>query len=360
LGVIQGLILSGMLFSASGTHYMNRFLGAIVLLVSLACLNGYFFQAPWFQASQLCQLLHAVIPLVIIMPVGPLIFFYTRSVTTPGWRMDKTDRRHFYPIVIDLVPYLAALVYIIGYFSKFIIPNPGPWALFIDNYNTYADIPRWLSISVYLYVSYRLIQVNSRQNSTYKWLRSFILAFAVFQSIWLCFMIPYLIPRYNIPLLEKVGWYPVMVPMVVLIYWMGIKGFLLFKTGDKNVYKRAPARITPDEVSQTLILLTRLMDEEHLYLKPNLNLEMLSKHIHVPPKIVSAVLNSQLHLSFNQWVNGYRVAAFKQRVVQANSGHLTLAGVALECGFNSQASFQRVFKQLTGMVPSEYRDSVTG
>lgn len=337
---------------------MNRFLGGIVLLVSLACLNAYFFQAQWFQASQLCQLFHAVTPLVLIMPVGPLIFFYTRSITTPDWRIDKTDRRHFYSIVIDLVPYVAALVYIIGYFSKMITPNPVPWAFFIDNYNTYADIPRWLSISVYLYASYKLIKINAVQSSTYKWLRSFILAFAVFQFIWLCFMVPYLIPQYNIPLLEQVGWYPVMVPMVVLIYWMGIKGFLVFKTGDKNAYKRGPVRITPGTADQTLLLLTQLMAEEHLYLKPDLNLEMLSKHIQVPPKTVSAVLNSQLHLSFNQWVNGYRVAAFKQRITQANSGHLTLAGVAFECGFNSQASFQRVFKQLTGMVPSEYRDSV--
>ncbi|MBB6129339.1 helix-turn-helix transcriptional regulator [Mucilaginibacter lappiensis] len=348
-----------MLFSTPGTHYINRFLGAIVLLVSLACLNSYFFQAPWFQASQLCRLLGAVVPLVIIMPVGPLIFFYTRAIITPGWRIDKTHRRHFYPTIIDLVPYLAAIIYLIGYFLKMITPNPAPWALFIDNYNTYADIPRWLSISVYLYASYRLIQVNSGQNSTYKWLRSFILAFALFQFVWLCFMIPYLIPRYNTPLLEQVGWYPVMIPMVVLIYWMGIKGFLVFKTGDKNAYERATMRITPGIASQTLILLTRLMEEEHLYLKPDLNLEMVSKHIQLPPKTVSAVLNSQLHLSFNQWLNGYRVAAFKQRIIQANSGHLTLAGVASECGFNSQASFQRIFKQLTGMVPSEYRDSVT-
>nr|WP_255486927.1 helix-turn-helix domain-containing protein [Mucilaginibacter sp. SP1R1] len=84
---------------------------------------------------------------------------------------------------------------------------------------------------------------------------------------------------------------------------------------------------------------------------------MLSKHINIPAKTISALLNNHLHQSFNQWVNSYRVAAFKQRLADANSSHLTLAGIALECGFNSQATFQRIFKQFTGKVPSEYRDT---
>jgi len=359
LGVIQGFILSGMLFSALRDYYMNRYLGAIVLLMSLACLNGYFFEAAWFQQSVVCQVLHSVVPLVLIMPVGPLIFFYTKAVTDQHWRMEKKQWKQFFPVVIDLVPYLAAFIYIFGYFLKIISPNPGPWGLFIDNYNTYADIPRWLSVSVYLYSSYKLVKINHNEKPLYNWLRLFIKAFAVFQVVWFCFMVPYVIPQYNIPLLEQVGWYPVLVPLVVLIYWMGIKGYLAAKagTGYQQKANKTAARIAPEIASQTLAVLTRIMEEEQLYLKPDLNLEMLSKHTHISPKTISAVLNSHLHLSFNQWVNGYRIAAFKQRLMEANSGHLTLAGMALECGFNSQATFQRIFKQFTGMVPSEYRDS---
>jgi len=35
--------------------------------------------------------------------------------------------------------------------------------------------------------------------------------------------------------------------------------------------------------------------------------------------------------------------------------NLTIAGIAFECGFNSQATFQRTFKELTGQSPSEFR-----
>ena len=120
---------------------------------------------------------------------------------------------------------------------------------------------------------------------------------------------------------------------------------------------KSAARIAPEAANQVLVRLIKLMEEEHLYLKPDLNLELVSKRIDITPKVISAVLNNHLQQSFSQWLNGYRVAAFKQRILMAESDHLTLAGMAFECGFNSQASFQRIFKQCTGMVPSKYRDS---
>lgn len=359
LGIIQGGILSGMLFLSVEKYYMNRFIGSLILLVSLACLNGYFFHSQWFQNNKICQILHAVIPLILVMPLGPLIFFYTKSALYTNWRLKKKEWRHFYTVVIDLVPYAVALIYIAGHFSKLLPNNPGPWGLFIDTYNTYADIPRWLSLSVYLYSSYKLIKTDCNQKPFYNWLRLFIIAFAAFQFVWLCFMIPYLVPQYNIPLLDSVGWYPVLIPLVVLIYWAGIKGYIVVKTHASSLPKenKSAARIAPEAANQVLARFTKLMEEERLYLKPDLNLELLSKHIDISPKVISAVLNNHLQQSFSQWLNGYRIAAFKQRILMADSDHLTLAGMAFECGFNSQASFQRIFKQYTGMVPSEYRNS---
>ncbi len=34
----------------------------------------------------------------------------------------------------------------------------------------------------------------------------------------------------------------------------------------------------------------------------------------------------------------------------------TLLGIAYECGFNSKASFNRVFKKETGLSPSQYKN----
>ena len=50
--------------------------------------------------------------------------------------------------------------------------------------------------------------------------------------------------------------------------------------------------------------------------------------------------------------------AFKQKVKQPELGNLTFAGIASECGFNSQATFQRAFKHVTGLSPSEFKNQV--
>lgn len=338
---------------------MNRYLGALITLVSLACLNAYFFHAAWFQQSLICQIVHNFVPLVVLMPAGPLIYFYVKSITDTEWQPVKKDYRHFYPVIIDLVPYATAVIYAAGYFTK-LLNNPTPWALFIDNYDTYSDIPRWISISIYLYAAYRLIEKQGLEKPFYNWLRLFIIGFSMFQLIWGCFMIPYIIPRYSNYLLYHVGWYPVMVPLVILIYWAGMKGYLLTKTGISLTRKenKTADKITPDMANLILAQLTKAMETDCLYLKAYLDLEMLSQHVNIAPKTISTVLNSYLDQSFTQWLNSYRVAAFKQRLMQANDAHLTLVGIAFECGFNSQASFQRIFKQATGMVPSQYKESI--
>jgi AraC-like DNA-binding protein len=70
------------------------------------------------------------------------------------------------------------------------------------------------------------------------------------------------------------------------------------------------------------------------------------------------VLNQHLHTSFNEFVNEYRVSAFKQKLCTDEVKHLTIAGIAAECGFNSQATFQRTFRQVTGLSPSEFKMQV--
>jgi len=97
------------------------------------------------------------------------------------------------------------------------------------------------------------------------------------------------------------------------------------------------------------------MKEDKIYLNPNLNLATLSEKTGIAPKTISAVLNQHLQKSFNEFVNGYRVNEFKEKIVQPEMNNLTIAGIAFECGFNSQATFQRTFKELTGQSPSDFR-----
>ena len=96
------------------------------------------------------------------------------------------------------------------------------------------------------------------------------------------------------------------------------------------------------------------MDEERLWLHADLNLGRLAQHCGVAPKLMSAVLNQHMDTTFNDFLNGYRVRAVKERMLQPASRELTIAGLAYECGFNSLPTFQRAFKTIAGMSPKEY------
>lgn len=354
LGFIQGSIMSALLLFSKKHSGPNRFLGILILLIALACLNLYLFESPWFTNEPVLNLIGNLVPMVIVMPVGPLLYFYVRSSMEPSFRLTKKQRLLFLPVIIDVVPELTTVIYFTGLLTGLISSPPQPWGRFIDDYNVYADIPRWASITVYLWLSARYLGGPGMENNAYRrWLRQFIRLFLVFQVTWFIYLVPYVIPSLTDKVLNAVDWYPVYIPLVILIYCLGIKGYLM-------VPQEAPATrkaVTPppvELVAEAVPLLTKAMEKDHLYLEPDLNLALLSRHTGLPQKTISLVLNQHLQKSFNEFVNGYRVEAFKQKISQPDQDNMTILAVALDAGFNSQATFQRAFRSNTGMSPREY------
>ncbi|HTQ64340.1 MAG TPA: helix-turn-helix domain-containing protein [Puia sp.] len=363
LGALQGFILSSLLFFSKKKQPSNRILSVLIFLISLASFKLYSYYHGWFNSG-----LWEMIPMIIVMPIGPLIYFYTKSFLDPSFKITKKERLQFWPVIIDLVPSFTILIYIIIFLTSVRKPAPAPWGNFIDNYNTYSDIPRWISITFYLWLSHKYLLKTKEKNNTvlngqaidYKWLRQLIRIFLIFQVIWFLFLIPYVIPKYYDTLMSTVDWYPVYIPLAIIVYWLGIKGYIVShheyatakKTGSIN------SQLSASDISEFVSLLKKSMAEDKLYLNPGLTLNTVSEHTGIASKMISAVLNQHIHKSFNEFVNEYRVEAFKEKILQPDMNHLTISGIAFECGFNSQATFQRTFKQFTGFSPSAFRDQL--
>jgi AraC-like DNA-binding protein len=364
LGAIQGIIVGFLLFYTAKNRHANRYLAVLIWLMAMASLSLYFYQKGWFYINTVTAFFHALVPTVVVMPFGPLMYFYVQALLNPAFSLQQKQRNHFWPVIIDLVPQLTALIFILGVMMGLVIPNAGPWGIFIDEYNKYADIPRWLSLTMYVWLCARYLKLEKQKNnqahaSQFQWLQQFVRIFLAFQAIWFIYLIPYVIPRYSNWLLNTFDWYPVYIPMAVLIYWLGIKGYFV-----SYVYATAAKKVTASSldagtVEQAVAVLKQAMETDHLYLDPALNLNTVAMHTGLVPKTISAVLNQYLQKSFNEFVNEYRVAAFKQKILQEDVAHLTMNGIAAECGFNSQTTFQRTFKQITGMSPSAFRKMAT-
>lgn len=100
--------------------------------------------------------------------------------------------------------------------------------------------------------------------------------------------------------------------------------------------------------------LKKIMQEEQFYKNSELTLGDLAEKLSVHPNILSQVINSCEHKSFYDYINDLRIEAFKNLIVQPDSKKYTLLSLAFECGFNSKTAFNRNFKKVTGLSPTEY------
>jgi AraC-like DNA-binding protein len=52
------------------------------------------------------------------------------------------------------------------------------------------------------------------------------------------------------------------------------------------------------------------------------------------------------------------VEAFKEKITDPEFRNFSLLGIAFECGFNSKSAFNRIFKQTSGITPSQFKKAV--
>jgi AraC-like DNA-binding protein len=107
----------------------------------------------------------------------------------------------------------------------------------------------------------------------------------------------------------------------------------------------------PDKILEPLL---HIMKEEKPYLDPELSIIALSAKLNIHPHKLSKLINSQLHQNFFDFINRYRVEEFKTLAFNSDYEHYSILAIAFEAGFNSKASFNRIFKNITGNTPSQY------
>ncbi|MEM8890567.1 MAG: helix-turn-helix domain-containing protein, partial [Bacteroidota bacterium] len=110
-----------------------------------------------------------------------------------------------------------------------------------------------------------------------------------------------------------------------------------------------------EEVEDLTVALEKALKEEKLFLKEDLSLGELADHIGTTDKKLSALLNQVLELNFFELINEHRVEEVKLKMQDPNFAHYTLLAIAFESGFKSKTSFNRIFKQKTGLSPSAYK-----
>jgi len=81
----------------------------------------------------------------------------------------------------------------------------------------------------------------------------------------------------------------------------------------------------------------------------------VSQSLGVSRNHLTQIINAKLKKNFYTFVNEYRVMEIKARIKDPKNEQLTLLALAYDSGFNSKSAFNMIFKNATGVTPSDYR-----
>jgi AraC-like DNA-binding protein len=129
------------------------------------------------------------------------------------------------------------------------------------------------------------------------------------------------------------------------------------ENGEQKKYARSGLK--KKDVDRYISKISKYMVIEKPYLNRELTIYDLASQLKIPRHFISEVINEHMGKNFYNLINDYRVEEVKQRIVDPAYRNLTILAIAYDSGFNSKSSFNTIFKEKTGMTPSEYQKSVT-
>lgn len=360
---LQGVVLAIALLYTSKKLSSNRWIAAIIFSISICTIVRVIYTGLAVQDSY-----PWLVPVVFQprMVIGPFIYFYTRGLLYGDKKLGIKDTLNFLPLLMDLGPQIAfVLFYSRLLYTPFIqnIYFSKAAQYFLFGVGNVSNLLAFLSLFIYSVISYRAVQKSAANAvlSVYKlkdiqWLKNLL---HVFLGLTVLFLITIIIKfrpvSYTVDLIS----YILFIPLILFTYWLGASTFIRQKkmgAEDVEAYNKTPAKIYFTEADAALyhLRLINLMTNHHLYLDPLLKLDVLAAKLNLTERSISNLLNQHIGKNFNDFVNQYRVDAAKIKLADQNFNQYTIAAIAYECGFNSLATFQRCFKQFSGITPSQY------
>ncbi|WP_298895086.1 AraC family transcriptional regulator [uncultured Psychroserpens sp.] len=371
--VLQGLLFAILLLSKYKRkgNISDLFLGLILLLTcySQTCYTVGFMG--WYNEFRTTKINYFLLETTFAL--GPLIFFYVKSITTSKFKFSKKDWWHFAPAFAFIIYRLSIYTYDALQPGFDTVQNgilklslDEPIVLTAIGYISPPYMLLYLAFTFQLFYNYRK-KIMQFFSNTYKLELNWILSFLVLFSLaFLYSTIQSVVGRYIDLGYDDRWWLNLFVAIITL--YVGIKGYFTDTTKLKKLsFSFSPNRDAIPQnteaneqktISQADVdTVKALMEIDKAYLNPELNLSDLAEQAHMSRAQLSEIVNSGFHKNFNDFVNGYRVEAFKSMLKENKHEQLSLLGIAQECGFNSKATFNRVFKKLTNYSPTEYLKS---
>ncbi len=362
IGITQSIFAGILIASKRPQNMSDKILAAWLFLIGIAMLitliNISIYELTAF----------VVFPFIY----GPLLYLYTKSLIEEKFIFKLVYYLHF-------IPFFILLGLSIGFREK---PVMNLNEFFVDD--TYISLRMIYSISFFIsiltYSILTFVKIDKHQKEvrnlfsyisqkvTLNWLKIVSISFFVgYLVMFIAGGIKILIysPTPDPTIFSFIG----LTFFAFAFSFYGIKQHRIYAVLNQNsdpVTKNAEEKnmqeikyqksgLKSSEGEKQLKLLLQLMQDEKLYLNPKLCIQDIAEKLLIPRHHLTQIINEQLKKNFYTFINEYRIAEAKERLLSVQYRHYTLLAIAYDSGFNSKSSFNTLFKNATGFTPTAFR-----
>jgi AraC-like DNA-binding protein len=342
-GSIQGFFLSLVIFKNTEVKKASKFfLIAILIFFSISIILNEIIQNISNVKSDFLLVAGS-----FQFFLGPMIYFYVRSLTDNSFRHKKSDFYHFIPmgvyvVFIVLIHIRKELIPLLGIINKIM------WGLIIIQFFLYLFVARKkiLIFNIGLKEKY-----SSVEKLNLNWLNFLFISLLILLILYFSLFIV-ILNNFDNTIVNKL----MSLFLAFFIYLLGYKGLQqksipIGKSDNKAKYFKS--LLPPEYGEYWKNKLVSILEKEKSYLDPELSLPMLAGILGIPPNKLSQVINNNLGTTFYDLINKYRIGEVKRLLLSGTDK--SILELSFESGFNSKTAFNVIFRKATGVTPSQYK-----
>lgn len=164
----------------------------------------------------------------------------------------------------------------------------------------------------------------------------------------------YLKPKFHQTLFFKIFIF-ILAAFLIPFPFLYLRRHLSDRNIKKEKNKPRNSTLPPEDTAAYIRKLTYILEVEKFYKDSDLSIKSVASKMLISSRNLSEIINDELKMSFIEFVTEYRIKEAKRILKDPKTKNKSVLEIAYDVGYNSKSAFNRAFKNVTGMTPSEFR-----
>lgn len=339
----------------------------------------------YLYLSLLSSAAYVVVPIVILLKLDltivtclsvplkvlpiPLYYLFLKKIGSTDKSLKKGEYLHFLPVLVELVASLIIVPFHVhDIWSNINIDAKEYNNLFIDGnpyYNILSGSSRiiaFIQSVVYVFIMFKIYR---KYSLTLKRETSVV---SLYDLKWIELLLAFMIMNIIVWSMDVFSIHDLMIKMVIGGISQVVLGlfYIIIAVKQPDIsYIEGMDKQYKIELENSFVSIDHHDFESFLsdfqkkeyFLQAGLSLNKLSDDMGVPKHKITKMITNSAYKNFNNLVNLERVE-YSKKLLREMDDSFTIDSIGESSGFNSRATFYRVFKDITGLTPKRFLEKL--